>query len=97
MIDRALFFNEGRRADQVEAAVESMIDRVSKSIGDFGQFEEDIIGVLGSENFKRSGNYETDLKNAYKQARRNDAKLSKEQKMDKTMRRAFDKAQRRGA
>jgi hypothetical protein len=80
---------------QAEAAVMAMIDRVVPELENFSGLEGEIEEVLGSAAFKRTGNYESDLKAAYKEARRRDAKLSKDDRMEKSMRRIYDKNMKR--
>jgi hypothetical protein len=80
---------------QAEAAVVAMIERVVPTLENFSGLEGDIEEVLGSDAFKRTGNYESDLKAAYNEARRRNAKLSSEQRIDKSLRRIYDKNMKR--
>jgi hypothetical protein len=64
---------------------------------DFGRHEDDIVELLTSGAVKRTGNPEKDLRNAWKEAARRDAKLTADEKLDKSLRRTYDRANRRGS
>jgi len=77
---------------QAVAAVEAEIERTSKTLENFDRYEDDILDVLNGKQFKRTGNAGADLRSAYREAVKRDAKLSRDERIDKTLRRAYDKA-----
>jgi hypothetical protein len=82
---------------QVEQHVQGIIDQVAPTLPDFGRHEDDIVELLTSGAVKRTGNPEKDLRNAWKEAARRDAKLTADEKLDKSLRRTYDRANRRGS
>jgi hypothetical protein len=73
------------------AAIQSMIDHAATQLEDFTALEEDMIDLLNSGKVKRTGNYQKDFVAAYNTAKKRDAKLSNEQRMEKSMRRIYDR------
>jgi hypothetical protein len=78
-----------------DAAVQSMIDGVAPTLPNFNRLEEDIIELLESGKVKRTGDPERDLKAAWKEAMRRDTKLTADEKLDKSLRRTYDRANSR--
>jgi hypothetical protein len=81
---------------QALAAAEAEMGRVIPTLENFSKYEDDIVDVLSKNGIRRTGNITADLKAAYKEASRRDAKLSADEKLDKSLRRTYDKANRRG-
>jgi hypothetical protein len=80
---------------RAEAAVQSMIDKAAETLPDFPQYEEDMEELLRTGKVKRTGDYSKDFMRAYETAKRRAAKLTPDEKLDKSLRRVYDKSNAR--
>jgi hypothetical protein len=77
------------------AAVQSMLDQAAETLPDLAQFEDEMIEIINSKSFKRTGNYQKDFLSAYNTAKKRDGKLTADQKLEKSLRRTYDRANSR--
>jgi hypothetical protein len=77
------------------AAVQSMLDQAAETLPDLPQFEDEMIEIINSKSFKRTGNYHKDFLAAYNTAKKRDGKLTADQKLEKSLRRTYDRANSR--
>jgi hypothetical protein len=56
-----------------------------------------MIELLNTGAVRRTGDPQKDLKSAWKEAVRRDTKLTADEKLDKSLRRTYDRANRRGS
>jgi hypothetical protein len=76
-------------APQDEATVQAMLDKVIPTLEGFD--EDAAYELIASGKVKLTGDAERDLRNAHKAARRASAKLTPEQRLEKSMSRIYDR------
>ena len=72
-------------------AAYGIVDRTTQSLPRFNELEPDILAVIQDGNFKKTGNYEQDLRRAYNTAVQRDKKRSTADRMDRSMRASYAK------
>jgi hypothetical protein len=84
------------QSQQSLAQAEALVDQTAAQLENFDKYEDDVLELLEAGKIQKTGDVARDLRTAYAEAVKRDGKLSSDDRLEKSLSRAYDRANRRG-